>query len=313
MTVRVLSIDGGGIRGILPARVLVELEAITGKPVAELFDLIAGTASGAVLALGLAAPGDGGRPRFRAKELLRFYIQSGRQLFPEPEATLRLRQLAGIPKARHSAARALDEHFGETTLGDALVDLIVPTFDLTAAVPLMLRSEDFGPGVGPAMRDVALASSSLPTHSPSVRVELSARSWSLTHGGIAANNPAPFAYAAALGRAEAAEVVIVSLGTGTSSTERPDGLPRHDRKRWPIGAARSFDLHLEASSEAQHQLLHSLVAARGQAERYWRMQPSFAEPLDGGGLSEAEAVSDLAERFVAIERPVLESFSEVLA
>ena len=59
-TVRILSIDGGGIRGIIPAVVLSRLERQTGQRVADLFDLVAGTSTGGILALGVTRPGPGG-------------------------------------------------------------------------------------------------------------------------------------------------------------------------------------------------------------------------------------------------------------
>lgn len=74
---KVLSIDGGGIRGIIPAMVLAEIEDRTGRPVAETFDLIAGTSTGGILALGLTLPGDNGRPRYAAEELIGLYEEEG--------------------------------------------------------------------------------------------------------------------------------------------------------------------------------------------------------------------------------------------
>ena len=61
---RILSIDGGGIRGLLPVMVLAELERRTDKPIADMFDFIAGTSTGALLALGLTVPDEAGRPRY---------------------------------------------------------------------------------------------------------------------------------------------------------------------------------------------------------------------------------------------------------
>ena len=58
--IRILSIDGGGIRGVIPAMILARIESLTGKPIAELFDLIAGTSTGGILTLGLTKPGPDG-------------------------------------------------------------------------------------------------------------------------------------------------------------------------------------------------------------------------------------------------------------
>jgi patatin-like phospholipase/acyl hydrolase len=86
---KVLSIDGGGIRGIIPAMVLAEIEERTGKPIAEMFDLIAGTSTGGILALGLAMPEDGGRPRYTASELIELYEDEGASIFSGRVGTIR--------------------------------------------------------------------------------------------------------------------------------------------------------------------------------------------------------------------------------
>ena len=67
--VKILAIDGGGIRGIIPATVLMEIERQTGKPAAQLFDLIAGTSTGGILAVGLVKPGRTGAPEYTAASL----------------------------------------------------------------------------------------------------------------------------------------------------------------------------------------------------------------------------------------------------
>ena len=65
---KVLAIDGGGIRGLIPALVLAEIERRTGRPTAELFDLIAGTSTGGILACGLTRPGPDGKPLHSADD-----------------------------------------------------------------------------------------------------------------------------------------------------------------------------------------------------------------------------------------------------
>src|SRR5215210_6651753 len=86
--VKVLSIDGGGIRGIIPATVLAEIERRTGSRIAQLFDLVAGTSTGGILALGLVKPagdggggGGGGGPDYPASKLVELYEQEGRRIF----------------------------------------------------------------------------------------------------------------------------------------------------------------------------------------------------------------------------------------
>ena len=80
---RILSIDGGGIRGLIPALVLAEFERQTGRPIADCFDLIAGTSTGGILALGLTLPGAGGPPKYQALDLADLYFKEGPRIFDE--------------------------------------------------------------------------------------------------------------------------------------------------------------------------------------------------------------------------------------
>ena len=70
MTKRVLAIDGGGIRGIIPATVLSHIEAAMGRPACELFDLMVGTSTGGILALGLSRPDSEAPARFTAQQVV---------------------------------------------------------------------------------------------------------------------------------------------------------------------------------------------------------------------------------------------------
>jgi uncharacterized protein len=79
--VNVLSIDGGGIRGIIPAMVLADLEQRTGRRISSMFQLLAGTSTGGILALGLTQPGSDGQPEYRASQLVELYEREGRNIF----------------------------------------------------------------------------------------------------------------------------------------------------------------------------------------------------------------------------------------
>ena len=79
--VNVLSIDGGGVRGIIPARVLEQLESKTGRPINELFDLIVGTSTGAILSLGLSTP-NGNNTIRTSYEMANIYKDLAKDIFP---------------------------------------------------------------------------------------------------------------------------------------------------------------------------------------------------------------------------------------
>lgn len=81
----VLSLDGGGIRGIIPCMVLQEIEERSGRPISDLFDLMAGTSTGGILAAGLAIADEKGQPQFSAKKLLGLYTgKNGKKIFKKP-------------------------------------------------------------------------------------------------------------------------------------------------------------------------------------------------------------------------------------
>src|SRR5260370_467503 len=71
----ILSIDGGGIRGIIPAVVLAEIERLTNRPIAELVHLVAGTSTGGNLAVGLTVPGPDRQPQYTAQDQIYVYVR----------------------------------------------------------------------------------------------------------------------------------------------------------------------------------------------------------------------------------------------
>ena len=123
---RILSIDGGGIRGIFPAAILADLEYkyLDGEAVTEYFDLITGTSTGGILALGLAAG-------LKASELLGLYMKRGRESFP-PERRIwrKILQYIRTGYKREPLDRILEEVLEDMKLRDSQVRLCIPSLDL---------------------------------------------------------------------------------------------------------------------------------------------------------------------------------------
>src|SRR6185295_48541 len=79
---KVLAVDGGGIWGVIPAVILAAIEEQTKRPISDMFDLLAGTSTGGIIALGLAKPGADGRPEKSANDVIQLYVAEGRTIFP---------------------------------------------------------------------------------------------------------------------------------------------------------------------------------------------------------------------------------------
>lgn len=210
---RILSLDGGGIKGAFAASVLTEIEREVGQPLGEYFDLIAGTSTGGILALGLAF-------RIPAREIRDFYRNMGPDIFP---ATGRLgiggliRQLFG-PKHSHTKLRtALEKVFANRKFGEAKNRLVIPTYDAISGHVFVLKTghhERFKYDVDALAVDVALATSAAPTYFQAASFPVHVGS-SFVDGGVWANNPVLVAMIEArcfLG-VPLAEMEVLSIGT----------------------------------------------------------------------------------------------------
>jgi hypothetical protein len=213
---KILSIDGGGIRGIIPALVLSQIETGTGKPIAELFDLVAGTSTGGILALGLCIGDDSGKPRYTAADLLEMYVQQGKDIFPQ---TLwrRVRTVGGLATHRYShepLERILTERFGNTPLSEALSKVLVSSYDIQNRQPFFFKSWRQEYNTVP-MRYVGRATSAAPTYFEPALITVNNGTRALIDGGVFLNNPAVSAYAEARRIFYGEEdFLVLSVGTG---------------------------------------------------------------------------------------------------
>lgn len=250
--VRVLAIDGGGIRGIIAAKVLAALEEASGRRTAELFDLVVGTSIGGIAAMDLALPRSDGLPA-PAIEIGEFYETHGSVIFPQaplafPRTRDQLRELIGrvgtqaavfgsnpeLGNARYSPAgieSALTERFGEAHLSEAMVDVVVTAYDIRSSRPVLFRSTAArtSPAEDYPMRQVGRATSAAPTFFPPLRLPTPDGSSYriLIDGGVYANNPTMIGYAEAMRMAgwrgiRIKGLQIVSVGTGMPAPREVD-------------------------------------------------------------------------------------------
>jgi patatin-like phospholipase/acyl hydrolase len=229
---KILSIDGGGIRGIIPALVLAELEQKTGKPTSEIFDLVAGTSTGGILALALSQDDGQGNPQYSAKDLIQLYEQEGKNIFPKSvwQDVSTLGGLAEEKYPRQGIDTVLARYFGSARLGSCLTKTVVTTYDIENREPLFLKSWRPAHQSIKAV-DAARATSAAPTYFAPVEMAVENKDRVLIDGGIFINTPSVSAYVEALRIfPDEKDFLVVSLGTG--ELNRP--IPYRQAKDWGV-------------------------------------------------------------------------------
>jgi uncharacterized protein len=328
----VLAVDGGGIRGIIPARVLEEIEHHFGRPISELFDLVAGTSTGGIIALGLTKPRAGTTtPEFSAGELCKLYEDHGKEIFSR-SIWRRAGTVAGLAGVKYSARpleELLDERFGDTLLSDALVDVCIPAYDLSAPSSYFFKrlyARETRWDV--KMSLVGRATSAAPTYFDPAQLP---GDHALVDGGVFANNPAVSAYADALDIiadhpetfAEDTEIQVVSIGTGQPPQTFASGGPipvRWSRAQgWGLArwARPVLEVVFDGVAEAaEYQLRRLCRHADGQSPRYHRLQsplPTANQALDDASRSNIARLMDDAETLMVRERQTVEDIYAALA
>jgi patatin-like phospholipase/acyl hydrolase len=292
-TVRILSIDGGGIRGIVPAVLLARLEELAGKPVARMFDLVAGTSTGGILALALAVPGENGEPRYRAADLVRLYEDNGQRIFSAP-----FWRIPGAGPRYHAAGigGVLERYFGGARLKDAVTDVLVTSYEIERRFPFFFRSAAARekPGYDFPMSAVARSTSAAPTYFEPSRIDNGADYYALIDGGVYANNPAMCALVEArLRHAAATDFTVVSLGTGTLTRRIPFARAR----RWGLArwAKPVLDILMDGVSETVDYQLRQLLPSS-----YYRFQPRIPasnQAMDDTGRENLRELRLMAEAY----------------
>ena len=245
---RILSIDGGGIRGILPGQILVALEeklqdksGKTEARIADYFDLIAGTSTGGILACLYLCPGEREpeRPRFSASEAVELYLEYGDDIF-DVSLWQRLSSGGGLWDEKYSEAeleKSLKEYFGDLKLSELLKPCLITAYDIRRRKAHFFKQHKAvtDPKRNFLVRDVARATSAAPTYFEVPKVmSLSSppKPYPLIDGGVFVNNPALCAYAEARTFGKTAkDMFILSLGTEKTKEKEKDQKERRNPKR----------------------------------------------------------------------------------
>ncbi len=304
---KILSIDGGGIRGLIPAIVLAEIEKRSGKRIAEMFDLVAGTSTGGILALGLVMPDDGGRPRYTADELAQLYREKGEVIFSS-SFWYKLYSIFGWNDAKYhyrGLEKVLDTYFGNARLKDAIIPTVITSYEIERCLPWFFKSwraadPELEASYDFPMKKVARATSAAPTFFDPLKLEEGSGDdyYALVDGGVFANNPSMCAYVEARDMFPGDDLLFVSLGTG-ELTERLS-ITKTDRWGLVKWARPVLNVVFDGVADTvSYQLKKALPG-----DRYYRFQLKLTEQsadMDNAGEENLRELKLLAEEMISRE------------
>lgn len=296
--VTILSIDGGGIRGIIPSAFLVEFEKRTGKPICELFNLIAGTSTGGILAATLTVPDARGRPKYTAEQVRAAYFLHGGEIFRRGplRAVKTLGGLTGPKYSPRALDRLLEEYLGKERLHATLTEILVTAYDMSSSTPWFFKTSfargHRSPADDPLLTQVVRATTAAPTYFP----PLTMGEHCLIDGGVFACNPALCAYAQARNMyPNEKEFLVVSLGTGQEEHDRPCS----QVESWGIlgWAVPISGVMLNSSSATVNYQMRALVGAVNYA-RFQVQLGSGASDMDDASPENIKRLELIAQQAV---------------
>jgi uncharacterized protein len=297
---------------------LAELERRCGRGIGEMFDLVAGTSTGGILALGLTAedPANPGRPRYRADDLVSLYAEKGHLIF-RSSLWYRLLTLFGLFGSKYTVSgldATLEAYFGEARLKDAITEVLITSYDLESRDSWFLarhKARETSESDFP-IREVARATSAAPTYFRPERL-LQQPATAMIDGGVFANNPAMCAYVEAIKLHGPGDIVVVSLGTGQEKT------PIHylQARTWGlIGWARQLiNVFMDGVSDTVEHQVGWLLPDRDGTPRYFRFQtelPPGMGSMDDTSPKRIEALEQVAQTLITADTEKIDTLCRLL-
>jgi hypothetical protein len=289
----ILSLDGGGIKGVFTAAVLAAIEEDTNTRIVDHFDMIVGTSTGGIIALGL---GLGIKP----KDLVNFYVKHGKKIFSNKWKYRSFTQwfYRKYPVGPLEEALRSEEVFGERTFGESSIPLIIPSYNLGEndiylfKTPHSTRySHDWKI---PAWK-IALATSAAPTYFPA-----SNNIDSIHHidGGMWANNPSMVGIVEAVTELHVNldKIRLLSIGTSTPLVKHPRLLFNTGRIPWAMYAT---SLVIHAQSRGAHTQVQRLLTK----DNVIRLNPKVPDNLFS--LDGSDSINELLSKAAHESRYIL--------
>jgi len=282
--VNILSFDGGGIRGLLSAKIASYIENNLSGNFCDHFDIISGTSTGGIIALGLNIPTSLGRPKYTAEKLIDIYRENGKHIFSR-SFSQRFSSGFGLLGSKYSSEGISDvvyKYFNNINMSESISNTLITSYGIEGDCPVYFKSSnainkqeywDY------PMYKIAQATGAAPTFFPPVELKnQKGERHLLVDGGIVRNNPSQsaLAYSKEL-YPYAEEYHILSIGTGRTTTvtnSTPGGI-----LNW---ASNILEYIMDGSSQStDFELRHAFDAMKknekSEKSTYYRLQPEILQ------------------------------------
>ena len=231
---RILSIDGGGIKGIVPAVVLLHLEKLLkqlsknqNSRIHDYFDLFSGASTGAIIIAGLLSPNKNNRPKYSPEEILDLYLENGHIIF-NSSFFQEIKSVSGIVNVKYDPEgleSVFEKYFGKSELKGLLKPSLIPVYDLSRGKNYFFRQQKAltSPRHNFYVKDLLRGATSALSYFPPAQISTvnDREHRCFIDGGVFANNPALSAYAEFRyhnSNLHAKDTMMLSLGTGRKTT-----------------------------------------------------------------------------------------------
>ncbi|WP_333023692.1 patatin-like phospholipase family protein [Wolbachia endosymbiont of Pentidionis agamae] len=248
----VLSVDGGGIRGIISAVILAEIEERTRKPISQIFDLMVGTSTGAIVLAGVSKKD---KPLYSASEMVELYQESGQYIFMSSFPRKLVSWFYCAQYSHKNIEYVLDRYFGDSTLADISSNLLITSYDVHNGCPFFFKSWKKDRNFT-KLKDALRSSTAAPTYFEPKYLKINDMERVLIDGGVFANDPAACAYANSKRLFPDSDIVLFSIGTGRLPNATNINSKRYGKITWikPL-----LDIMFSSSIDAVDYELHKIL------------------------------------------------------
>ncbi|XP_062086439.1 patatin-like protein 2 [Humulus lupulus] len=338
-TITILSIDGGGVRGIIPAVVLQYLESklqeYDGKNarLADYFDVISGSSTGGLIAAMISTPKDDDkkRPKFDAKEIVDLYTNECQNIFPKRDLYFSLLPRSGPIYNGVYLHQLINDKLGENRLSDTLTKVVIPAYEAKTLTPIVFSTYQVNSGnevLDAKLADICISTTAAPLYLPAYQFYNKDVEFNMIDGSVAANNPTLVAITEAVNaRSKVVEheeehnsiPLILSLGTGVKC--KSGYTPEKINNWWTLNWINNPSWNLwngdhpiinilgDASSDMVDHYCTMFYQSRNQPHNFLRIQdsalPNDLAPFDNGDPDNMKNLKFFAEEL--LKKPVTRS------